>query len=233
MSTLVAITYPGMKDARDVLAELKDMQGENLIQLDDAVVVERRQDGAIKLHQERNLVAGGAMGGAVFGGLIGMLFLVPLLGMAVGAAAGAASGAMTDAGVDDNFARRLGRSLRPGGAALVLLVHSATPDKVLNRLGPNHHGELLQTSLSDEQERQLREAIAMAGSPRSGDTRMAAGRPAAKSAKPSNGRSARATKATKATTRAGGADQPKPTPAVVPRQKAAPRAARETRTAGS
>jgi uncharacterized membrane protein len=218
MSTLVAITYPGMKDARDVLAELKDMQGENLIQLDDAVVVERRQDGAIKLHQERNLVAGGAMGGALFGGLIGMLFLVPLLGMAVGAAAGAATGAMSDVGVDDNFARRLGRALRPGGAALVLLVHSATPDKVLNRLGPNHHGELLQTSLSDEQERQLREAIAMASAMRAGEAKMAVGKPAAKSAKAS---------------KASDTDQPKPTPAAVPRQKAVPRGSRESRTARS
>jgi uncharacterized membrane protein len=226
MSTLVAITYPGMKDAREVLAELKDMQGENLIQLDDAVVVERRQDGAIKLHQERNLVAGGAVGGALFGGLIGLLFFVPVLGMAVGAGVGAASGAMADGGVDDNFARRLGTALRPGGAALVLLVHSATPDKVLNRLGPNHNGELLQTSLSDEQERHLREAIATASAMRSGDARMAAGKPAGKpaksSAKSSNGRSAKAK-----------ADQPKPTPAAVPRQQSAPRAGRESRTARS
>lgn len=230
MSTLVAITYPGMKDAKEVLAELKDMQGENLIQLDDAVVVERRQDGAIKLHQQRNLVAGGAVGGALFGGLIGLLFFVPVLGMAVGAGVGAASGAMSDGGVDDNFARRLGNALRPGGAALVLLVHSATPDKVLNRLGPNHNGELLQTSLSDEQERHLREAIATASAMRSGDARMAAGKPAAKSARsgakpsngPSNGRSAKAK-----------ADQPKPSPAAVPRQQSAPRSSREPRTARS
>ncbi|MFL6073010.1 MAG: DUF1269 domain-containing protein [Mycobacteriales bacterium] len=231
MSTLLAITYPGMKDAREVLAELNDMQGENLIQLDDAVVVERRQDGTIKLHQGRNLVAGGAVGGALFGGLIGLLFFVPLLGMAVGAGVGAASGAMTDTGIDDNFARRLGNALRPGGAALVLLVQSATPDKVLNRLGPNHNGELLQTSLSDEQERHLREAIAMRSG---GDSRMAVGKPAGKpaakpaakparsGAKPSNGRSATVK-----------ADQPRPTPAAVPRQQAAPRASRETRTARS
>ena len=76
-------------------------------------------------------MAGGAAGGALWGGLIGLIFFVPLLGMAVGAATGAATGALTDIGVDDNFMKDLGAKLTPGAAALIVLVHRATPDKVL------------------------------------------------------------------------------------------------------
>jgi uncharacterized membrane protein len=67
----------------------------------------------------------------VWGGLIGLIFLAPLLGMAVGAAAGAAGGAMADYGVDDRFMKELGEKLTPDSAALIVLVRSMTPDKIL------------------------------------------------------------------------------------------------------
>lgn len=162
MSKLIAVAYPDVPTAQTVLAKLADMQKRELIQLDDAVVVERRDDGKIKLHQSNSLVGIGATGGALWGGLIGLLFLAPLLGMAVGAAAGAASGAMSDAGVDDSFMKNLGKELSPGSAALVVLVRSMTEDKVLKELGGQYQGKLLQTNLSSEEEARLREHIAAA-----------------------------------------------------------------------
>lgn len=79
--------------------------------------------------------------------------------MAVGAAAGAAGGAVSDIGVDDTFMKDLGKELSPGSAALVLLVRSATEDKVIDELGGRYHGKLLQTNLSSEEEARLREHI--------------------------------------------------------------------------
>ena len=92
MSSLVAIAYPDTDTAERVRAELVEATKEHLIQLEDAVVVERRDDGKIKLHQAMSPGAAGAAGGALWGGLIGLIFLAPLLGMAVGAAAGGVSG---------------------------------------------------------------------------------------------------------------------------------------------
>ena len=92
-----------------------------LIEVVDAVVVTRDDDGKVKLHQAASPAGVGAAGGAVWGGLIGLLFLAPLLGMAVGAAAGAAGGAMADYGVDDAFMKELGEKLTPGDAALIVL----------------------------------------------------------------------------------------------------------------
>ena len=158
MSTLVAIAYPDQATAEEVVSTLSRLQTEHLIALEDAVVVSAGDDGKVKLHQTRKLVAGGAAGGALWGGLIGLIFFVPLFGMAIGAATGAATGALTDVGVDDNFMKDLGAKLQPGGAAVIVLVHRSTPDKVLPEIA-GFGGEIIQTSLDDDAEQRLRQAL--------------------------------------------------------------------------
>jgi uncharacterized membrane protein len=158
MSTLVAIAYPEAETAERVRAELVQATKEHLFQLEDAVVVEHRPDGKIKLHQGMSTAGVGAAGGAAWGGLIGLLFLAPFIGMAIGAATGAAAGKMTDVGVNDNFMKDLGAKVPPGGAALIVLGRSDAPNKVLERVRP-FGGEVMQTSLDDEGEAALRAAL--------------------------------------------------------------------------
>ena len=160
MSDLVAIAYPDLATAQQVAANTAQLQKSHEIELEDMVIVERKQDGKVKLHQPST--AGlGAASGALWGGLIGLLFFAPLLGMAVGAAAGAAGGAMADAGVDDKFMKDLGANLGEGEAAVILLVREMTPDKVLPQI--KIPGKVLQTSLDDEAEQSLTDALAAAG----------------------------------------------------------------------
>ena len=98
MNKLVAIAYPDTATAERVRAELVEATKERLLQLDDAVVVERQPDGKVKLHQAMSTSGAGAAGGALWGGFIGLLFLAPLIGMAVGAASGALAGKFSDVG---------------------------------------------------------------------------------------------------------------------------------------
>jgi uncharacterized membrane protein len=158
MSTLVAIAYPDKDTAEQVRQELIRATKENLVRLEDAVIVEHGPDGKIKLSQAMSTTGAGAAGGALWGGLIGLLFLAPLLGMAVGAASGALGGKMTDVGVNDNFMKELGAKLEPGSAALIALGSTDARDKVVERVKP-YGGELIQTSLSTEEEEQLRAAL--------------------------------------------------------------------------
>src|SRR4051794_39659483 len=108
-------------------------------------------------YQTNKLVAGGAL----WGGLIGLIFFVPLLGMAIGAASGAAGGAMSDAGVDDQFMKELGQELAPGNAAVIALVRNITLDKVLEDI--RIPGRIIRSSLDNETEAQLQEALTAAG----------------------------------------------------------------------
>ena len=158
MSNLVAIAFPDRATAEELMGKLATLQKEHAIELEDAVVVTRDDKGKVKLHQSNKLAAGGALGGALWGGLIGLIFFVPLFDMAIGAATGAATGALTDVGVDDSFMKDLGEKLQPGGAAVIVLVHRSTPDKVLPEIA-GFGGEIIQTSLDDEAEQRLRQAL--------------------------------------------------------------------------
>jgi uncharacterized membrane protein len=158
VSDLIAVAYPDKKTAEEVRERLLRLTTERVIELEDAVIVDRDEQGRVKLHQVHSPAARGAMGGALWGGLIGFLFLAPLLGMAIGAAAGGASGAMVDVGVNDDFMRELGQKLPNGGAALIVLVRKVTADKVLPEIS-EYGGEVLQTSLDDESETRLREVL--------------------------------------------------------------------------
>ncbi len=161
MSDLVAIAYPDQATAERARNRLAEAIKSRIIELDDAVIVTREQDGKVKLHQTVSPVGSGAAGGALWGGLIGLLFLAPLLGMAVGAAAGAAGGALADYGVDDRFMKELGEKLQPGSAALIVLVRKMTPDKILENI--QEKGQVIQSSLSNEDEERLNQALAAAG----------------------------------------------------------------------
>jgi uncharacterized membrane protein len=160
VSDLVAIAYPDVATAREVASNVGEAQKAHLIELDDLVIVERRNDGKIKLHQA-SMAGIGAAGGAMWGGLIGLLFLAPLVGMAIGAASGAAAGAVSDAGVDDKFIKDLGAQLESGGAALILLIRQANMDRLLAEV--KIPGKVIQSSLSTESDQALRDALAGAG----------------------------------------------------------------------
>jgi uncharacterized membrane protein len=157
MANLVAIAYDDVDQAQQVTQTLGQLMKEHSIELEDVVIVEHRADGKIKLHQPST--AGiGAAGGALWGGLIGLIFFVPLFGAAIGAASGAAAGALTDRGIDDDFMKELGDKLPQGSAAVFVLVREATTDKVVPEIS-KFGGHVIQSSLSNEQETALQDAL--------------------------------------------------------------------------
>jgi uncharacterized membrane protein len=164
MSTLVAMMYPDVNTARLARAKLQELQSQQLITLDDAVIATHEGD-KVKLDQAMSLTGAGAAGGALWGGLFGLLFLVPIAGMAIGAATGALAGKFSDYGVDDNFAKQVGTKLTPGKAALVLLIRQATGERVVEEMSKaGLLGEVVQTNLSTEDEQRLKSAVTAAQS---------------------------------------------------------------------
>lgn len=168
MADLIVVAFDQPDTADRVLHELTAMGKEKLIELEDACVVVRPPEGEIQLKQMVPLTKVGALSGgssgALWGALVGLLFLNPLAGLAIGAGVGAATGALagrlSDYGIDDEFIRNLGSTIKPNNSALFLLVRKVTGDKVLERLrAEGIRGEVLKTSLSNEQEAALRQAL--------------------------------------------------------------------------
>jgi uncharacterized membrane protein len=166
MSNLVVLGFDGIHTADEVLNKLRSLQKENLIDLEDACVVEREASGKIHIKQAVNLTAIGAAAGgsrgALWGTLIGLLFLNPLAGMAIGAitgaGAGALSGSLTDFGIRDDFVKKLSETIPAGSSALFVLFTKVTEDKVLPEIEP-YKPRVLKTSLSSEADRRLNAAF--------------------------------------------------------------------------
>lgn len=158
MSNLIVVAYPDEYRAAEVLASLRRLNSEYLIDLDDACYVTKDARGKLKLHQNTSLAGAGAAWGGMWGLLIGLLFFVPFLGFAVGAAFGALGGKLSDYGIDDKFAKQIADTMQPNSSAIFMLVRRATPDKVVPEIA-KFGGTILQTSLPKETEEKLQAAL--------------------------------------------------------------------------
>ncbi len=163
MSTLVVVAYDDKYKAEEIRLMLRKLQQDYLIDLEDAVVAVKDDEGKVKLHQAVNMTAAGAVSGGFWGTLIGLIFMMPLLGLAAGAAAGAVSGALTDVGIDDKFMKNLAETMKNNSSVLFVLVRKVTADKVLEQLAGTG-GTVLKTSLTHEDEAKLQAALSAAKS---------------------------------------------------------------------
>ena len=159
MATLTAWAFPGTGDAERAVEQLKALQAQKLVTIQDAAVVSWEMGAKKpKTRQLNNLTGAGALGGAFWGMLFGLLFFVPLLGAAVGAAVGALTGSMADVGIDDNFINGVKQRVTPGTSALFLLTSDAVVDRVKEGMG-EFNGDLIASNLSADQEAKLREVF--------------------------------------------------------------------------
>lgn len=173
MSELVCIAFKDSSTADRVLNELRAMETEYVLDLEDAVIVVRDMDGKVHLKQCVDVFGGatthGVALGVLWGGLMGLLFMNPLAGLLGSIAGGAGAGAITtaaseygllsDYGIPDNFIKDLGNTIRRGTSAIFLLIRSADQNKLFARIS-QYEGTILKTSLSKEQEEKLRAALA-------------------------------------------------------------------------
>lgn len=159
MKELIVLAFESMDGAKDVRDELYELQKQELLQLDDAAVVVRKEDGHVKVEQARSLVGAGALGGAFWGLLIGVIFWMPWLGLAVGASGGALAGKFSHVGIDREFIDEVSETIEPGHSALFMVAHDVSEDRFVDDL-VEYHPEVLRTNLSPEHEDTLRETFA-------------------------------------------------------------------------
>jgi uncharacterized membrane protein len=167
MSDLVVIGFENPQKAEEVLWRFRALRSQNLLDLDDAVVVVRDEKGEINLKQSINLThydaSAGLLSGGLLGAMVGLVFLNPaagfLIGGMIGAGAGALSGSLSDYGIPDDFIRSLAETIPVNSSALFILARKVQPEKILAELS-DVKGKVLRTTLSPDQEKRLREALA-------------------------------------------------------------------------
>jgi uncharacterized membrane protein len=135
MATLAVLKFPTAEGAEAMLAELQNLQKQQLITI---------QDGAIltwpvgakkpKTKQLSNLTGAGAMSGAFWGMLFGLLFFIPFVGLAIGAAMGALAGHFAHYGIDDNFINQVRDKITVGTSALFKVSASGSGPRIAGSL---------------------------------------------------------------------------------------------------
>lgn len=182
-SKLVVLSFEGQKAAAAVYEQFEQMEKEKLIQIEDAVILEREAndatisaapyptagqggsvahatppDGEVNVVQTHGKKGKYAAKGGGIGLLAGWLLGGPIGGLAVGAGIGAITGAIKDFGISDDNIEAIKARLQPNTSALLVLGTVQDRDAFLARV-KSYDADVLLTSLSPEVEKQLREHL--------------------------------------------------------------------------
>ncbi|MBC7144411.1 MAG: DUF1269 domain-containing protein [Thioclava marina] len=165
MSELLVMAHETEAAGFAMREELEALRKEGFFDAEDIVVVTREENGEVRLHQDTNTTALGAIGGAVWGGLIGLVFMSPVVGAAIGAGAGAVAGHATDLGINDEFLRDAGQSLPLGGSAVFVLLRKGTAADMLERMQTLGHatGRVLKIPVPEDFHQRLETALKTGG----------------------------------------------------------------------
>ena len=158
MSHILVITFEDEAQGFSVLQSLKNLQHQELLNLDDAAVIVKDAEGKV---QVKNLTESNVKGGAAIGGFLGLLvggLLFPIAGLVLGLAGGALIGKSLGNGVDKQFVKDVQESLTPGSSAILFIVSRENTGVLINALEP-YKGKIFQSSFDTEVEEELRKSL--------------------------------------------------------------------------
>ncbi len=161
MATLFAVIYPSKDQATSAFDQAKALEDAGYMKIMEQALISKDDQGAITVGDEKHPVLKGAGIGALVGVLTGAIFLIPVAGLALGAAVGGVLGRYGKSGAEDDFKRfqqTVASELQPGGGAILLLVRTDAPDRLVNDLG-RFGGKLLSYDLTDAQLEELQKEI--------------------------------------------------------------------------
>jgi len=155
---LVVLAFDDMETAEKVHQSLVSAKNQGLIQIDDAAVVVKDEEGKVKVDNQvaRGTWIGTAVGGGL-GLLIGAIFF-PIGGLVLGLAGGALVAKSMDLGVDGKFVDEVSEKIQPGTSALFILAEDANTAAILAVLR-EYEGHVLQTTLDTEAEEAIKKAL--------------------------------------------------------------------------
>jgi len=176
MSELIVVGFKADKwRASEVLDQLRQMEFDWVIDLEDAVAVYRDYDGKLRIQQSYDPTTGeGAAWGGLWGSLLGAVLAIPFTGgasaaaaasaVAIGALSGTAVGATAgaldatwwkeDFGIDNQFVRDVSALVEPGDSAIFALIDAADPAVVAAQF-KGYGGTVLRSSLTPAQATKL------------------------------------------------------------------------------
>ena len=147
MSDLLIMAFSTEGKAEAVRRTLLDMHEDLLIEPGDAVIATNCASGLVKLNQLVRPVRGHEVPQMIWGPLIELLFRAPR------------GASLARLGIDDEFMKAAGNTLRSGNAVLLLLIRKMSTEKVAAALRAAG-GKFLRSSFDESKKDALRAALA-------------------------------------------------------------------------
>jgi len=157
-SSLIVLAFDSDAEAEKVHEALVKGKKEGVLQIDDAAIVVKDEQGKVHV---KNQISRGTWTATGVGGMLGLLIgsiFFPLGGLVMGLAGGALVGRLMNLGVDGKFVKQVEEELKPGTSALFILTANANPTAELAILR-QFQGKVIQTNLSTDAEESLRRSL--------------------------------------------------------------------------
>jgi uncharacterized membrane protein len=152
----VAIAEPYL--AMAALDEIEKRAKKAGVEIKDAVIAFKTDEGRIKIRQTKDMTTGkGARRGGFWGLVVGFILGGPVLGVLAGLGLGAIAGRRIDHGLDDEFISKVSKSLKPRTSALLVLIDEEHAEGAIAYL-KSFDAEMHVANISKEAEEAIDEA---------------------------------------------------------------------------
>ena len=153
---VIVAAFQNEEGAEDAFKKLKDAKKEHVIDIDNAAILRRDEDGKLHVKEVRDMSGGkGAAIGGVAGAVAGLLAGPVVLAAGAGALIGGLAAKLRDSGFRDERLKQLGEALTPGTSALVAVIeHTWVRDveKLLADYGANVMTETIKADIAQQLE---------------------------------------------------------------------------------
>jgi uncharacterized membrane protein len=160
---IIGVSFDRQVMAQQYLLAMGGLKESGDLDLQDAVIVTKHDDGSVKVVETIDPTPGrAALNGAMWTSLLGLVLGGPVgwvAGLGIGAASGAVTAKIVDLGIPDDWVAWFREAVEPGTSTVVILADHIHVPALATEARRFAGAELLYTSMPDHAYEQLRDAL--------------------------------------------------------------------------
>lgn len=150
-SAILIVTFDDQEKGDKALKQLEEWQKEKRIELGDAVVIVKDEEGNAKVHETSEFTTRrGAIAGGAAGLVIGLMVGGPVGGLVLGAAGGGLLGKKVDTGVSNDEIEAVSDSMENATSAIAVQIKSVEDKNMLAAAIRQSGGKIHELSISED-----------------------------------------------------------------------------------